>query len=150
MLLAPKPPRNPFCWLDLFRKMGSERSHLQRQNDRSSAARTATKMGQCSSNVDHVNARRRSTLRRLVCDRWNAVTLLANQVERHACPESVQFASSPTCGLQFANRGHRVSSHRSMCRKVACEQRHCSQEHDDGSNGDWIVGADSIQQPGDK
>jgi hypothetical protein len=39
----------------------------------------------------HVNAQRRSTLRRLVCDRWNPVTLLANQVERHAYPESVQI-----------------------------------------------------------
>jgi hypothetical protein len=27
----------------------------------------------------------------LVCDRWNPVTLLANQVERHAYPESVQI-----------------------------------------------------------
>lgn len=30
----------------------------------------------------------------IVCDQWNAI-LLANQVERHAYPESVQFASSP-------------------------------------------------------
>src|SRR3984885_8011555 len=49
--------------------------------------------------------------------------LLANQVERYAYPESVQFASSPSCGLQFANRSHRVSAHRSMRRKVACCQR---------------------------
>src|SRR5260370_42621969 len=67
----------------------------------------------------HVNAQRRSTLRRLVCDRWNPVTLLANQVERHAYPQSVQFASSPSCGLQFANRGYGAPAHRSMCRKAA-------------------------------
>jgi len=70
----------------------------------------------------HVNAQRRSTLLRLVCDRWNPVTLLANQVERHAYPESVQFASSPSCGLQLANCGHGVPAHRSMCGKVACQQ----------------------------
>jgi hypothetical protein len=96
-----------------------------------------------------VNAQGRSTLRTLVCDRWNPVTLLANQVERHAYPESVQFASSPSCGLQFANCSHRVSAHRSMRRKVACCQRHCSQEHDDGNYGDGIVGSDSVQQPDD-
>jgi hypothetical protein len=58
------------------------------------------------------------------CGDWfvtggNPVALLANQVERHAYPESVQFGSSPNCGLQFANRAHGVSAHRSMCRKVA-------------------------------
>jgi hypothetical protein len=59
---------------------------------------------------------------RLVCGRWNPVALLANQVERHAYPEFAQFTSSPSCGLQFANRSHRVSAHRSMRRKVACQQ----------------------------
>ena len=37
-------------------------------------------------------SRQRTTkihLRRLVCDRWNPVILLANQVKRHAYPESV-------------------------------------------------------------
>jgi hypothetical protein len=54
----------------------------------------------------HVNAQRRSTLLRLVCDRWNPVTLLANQVERHAYRESVQFAASLNCasGLRFTVR----------------------------------------------
>src|SRR5580658_9773308 len=80
---------------------------------------------------------------------WNPVTLLANHVERDANPESVQFAPSLSCGLQFANRSHRVSAHRSMRRKVACCQRHCSQEHDDGNDGDRIVGSDSVQQPSD-
>ena len=56
----------------------------------------------CVTRPVHVNAQRRSTLLRLVCDRWNPVTLLANQVERHAYPESVQFASSPE--LRFTVR----------------------------------------------
>jgi hypothetical protein len=34
-------------------------------------------------------------LLRLVCDRWNPVTLLANQVERHAYPE----VRSGLCGI---------------------------------------------------
>ena len=33
-----------------------------------------------------------------------------------------QFASSPNCRLQFANRSHGVSAHRSMRGKVACKQ----------------------------
>ena len=64
--------------------------------------------------------------------------------------EFAQFGSSPNYGLQLANRGHGVPAHRSMCRKVGCYQRHCSQEHDDGNDGDWIVGADSVQQPGNE
>lgn len=64
-------------------------------------------------------------------------------------PDSLKFAASSNCSLQFANRSHRVSAHRSMRRKVACCQRHCSQEHDDGNDGDGIVGSDSVQQPDD-
>ena len=48
------------------------------------------------------------------------VILLANQVEHRAYAEFAQFASSLNCSLQFANRGHGVPAHRSMCRKVAC------------------------------
>ena len=40
----------------------------------------------------HVNAQRRSTLRTLVCDRWNPGYPPANQVERYEYRESVQFA----------------------------------------------------------
>jgi hypothetical protein len=79
----------------------------------------------------HVNAQRRSTLRRLVGDRWNSVIFLAKQVEQRAHAEFAQFGSSSNCGLQFANCGHGVPAHRSMCRKVASYQRQCSQEHDD-------------------
>jgi hypothetical protein len=34
--------------------------------------------------------------------------------------ESLGLAAGTICGLQFANRSHRVSAHRSMCGKVAC------------------------------
>jgi len=47
--------------------------------------------------------------------------------------------------LQFANRSHGVPVHRPMCGKVACQKRHRSQEHDDGNDGDGIVGSDSVQ-----
>src|SRR6202012_3001721 len=54
-------------------------------------------------------------------------------------PEPIQFTSTPSRGLQFANRSHRISAHRSVRRKVACQQRHCSQKRDNGDHGDWIV-----------
>ena len=33
---------------------------------------------------------------------------------------AIQFASNLNCSLQFANCGHGVPAHRSMCGKVAC------------------------------
>ena len=68
--------------------------------------------------------------------------------EARAHAEFAQSASSSSCGLQVANRSHRVSSHCSMCGKEARQQRHCSQQRDDRNDGDRIVGADSVQQPG--
>jgi len=45
--------------------------------------------------------------------------------------EFAQFGSSPSSGLQLANRSHRVPAHRPMCGKVTCQQRHCPQKRDD-------------------
>ena len=48
------------------------------------------------------------------------VTRYRISLEQRAHAEFAQFGSSSNCGLQFANCGHGVPAHRSMCGKVAC------------------------------